>query len=102
MSEPEMAPGGEPGRDILAAYRERIMYLMAIAGVVFLTPFAINDLVHGRITLGAAILLVVAILAVDAIAIRAKKRPPIPFALLIIPMAFAIALSLMQQGFYGA
>lgn len=102
MSEPETAPGGEPGRDILAAYRERIMRLMAIAGVIFLTPFAINDLVQARYALGGAILLVVFILGVDAIAIQKKKRAPFPFSLLLIPMAASIVLSLKQQGFYGA
>ncbi|MGE3334139.1 MAG: diguanylate cyclase [Rhodospirillaceae bacterium] len=102
MSEPETAPGGEPGRDILAAYRERIMRLMAIAGVIFLTPFAINDLVQERYALGGAILTVVFILTVDVIAIQKKKRPPFPFGLLLIPMAAGIVLSLKQQGFYGA
>ncbi len=102
MSEPDSAPGEEPDRDILAAYRERIMRLMAIAGVIFLTPFAINDLIQERFALGAAIIAVVTILAIDAIAIHRKKRPPVPFALLLIPMAACIALSLIQQGFYGA
>ncbi|MGE4063575.1 MAG: diguanylate cyclase [Rhodospirillaceae bacterium] len=102
MSELDSAPEDTPGRDLFAAYRERIMRLMAIAGVIFLTPFAVNDLLRGRIALGCAILAVVAILAVDVIAIQRKKRPPIPFGLLLIPMAASIALSLMQQGFYGA
>jgi diguanylate cyclase (GGDEF)-like protein len=102
MSEPETAAGGEAGRDILAAYRERIMRLMAIAGVIFLTPFAINDLIQGRYALGGAIVTVVLILAINVIAIQKKKRAPFPFGILLIPMAASIALSLKQQGFYGA
>ncbi len=102
MSDPETGPGAEPGRDILAAYRERIMRLMAIAGAIFLAPFAINDLVQGRYLLGGAILLVVFILGVDAIAIHRKKRAPFPFGFLLIPMGVSIMLSLKQQGFYGA
>lgn len=102
MSDPETAPGGESGRDILAAYRERIVRLMAIAGVIFLAPFAVNDLVQGRYLLGGAILMVVLILGVDAIAIQKKKRAPLPFGLLLIPMAASIVLSLKEQGFYGA
>lgn len=102
MGEPNLALGDEPGRDILAAFRERIMRLMAIAGVVFLTPFAINDLLQERYILGGTILTVVAVLAIDVIAIQKKKRPPIPFSFLLVPMAASIALSLKQQGFYGA
>lgn len=95
-------PPEESGRDMLSAYRERIMYLMAIAGVIFLTPFSINDLIQGRYLLGLAIFGVVATLGIDAIAIHYKRKPPIPFAVMLIPAAASIALSLHQQGFYGA
>ncbi len=96
------APDGHAGRDILAAYRVRIMRPMAIAGVVFLTPFSINDIVQGRTILGAAILAVVLILAASVFALHKGKRPPIPFSFLLVPMAACIGLSLKQQGFYGA
>jgi len=103
MKPPEPpAPHNQRGADILVSYRERIMYLIAIAGVVFLTPFSINDFIQGRYTLGFAILGVVLGLGIDALAIHYKKRPPIPFGLLVLPAAGAIALSLIQQGFYGA
>lgn len=102
MTETDSAPGGEPGRDILAGYRARIMRLMALAGAVALTPFSINDFLQGRPALGATIMAVVLILAADAIAIHKGKRPPIPFSFLLVPMAACIALSLKQQGFYGA
>lgn len=102
MSEPDQGAGVKTGRDILAAYRERIMRVMAIAGVIFLTPFAINDLMQERFVLGGAIFAVVMILAIDAIAIQKNRRPPIPFFVLLVPMTGCIALSLMQQGFIGA
>lgn len=102
MTETDSAPGREPGRDILAAYRARIMRLMALAGAVALTPFSINDFVQGRPALGTTIMIVVLILAAGAIAIHKGKRAPIPFSFLLVPMAACIALSLKQQGFYGA
>lgn len=95
-------PGPVPDYDSLAPYRERIMYPMAIAGVVFLTPFAINDFVQARYFLGIALASVIIMLAVNAVALHYKRPPPIAFALLAIPTAFTIALSLRAQGFYGA
>lgn len=102
MSEPDYAPGFGTGRDILPAYRERILRLVAIAGVVVLTPFAIEHLVRERFLLGGATLAVVLILAINAIAIQKERRPPIPFFVLGVAMAGSIVLSLMQKGIYGA
>ncbi len=102
MSEPDSAPGGEPGSDILAAYRARIMRLMGFAASTFLLPFAINNFIQARYALGFILVAVITVLATDAIAIHRGKRAPIPFSLLLIPMAAGIALSLKQQGFFGA
>lgn len=102
MSEPDYAPEVETGRDILAAYRERIIRRMALAGVIVLTPFAIDHLVRGSLVLGGAILSVVLILAIDAIALQKGRRPPIPFFVLLFAMAGSIVVSLKQQGMYGA
>jgi diguanylate cyclase (GGDEF)-like protein len=102
MSEPEDAPGFGARRDILEAYRERIMRLMALAGVIFLTPFAVTDLIAGNFILGGTVLVVVVILAIDALAIQIGRRPPIPFFVLLLPMGGSIALSLMEDGVYGA
>lgn len=90
------------GRDALAPHRNRMMYPMAIAGAGFLAPFAINDFLVGRYLLGAVISAVVATLAIDAWAIYRKRRPPIPFPVLLIPMIASMGLSLATQGIYGA
>jgi diguanylate cyclase (GGDEF)-like protein len=90
------------GVDPLAGYREQMLYPMALVGVLVLTPYAVNTFLHDRPGLGLAIVAVVVSLGVDALAIRRKKPPPIPFALLLGPMAATILLSLATQGIYGA
>ncbi len=92
----------EAGDDPLALYRDRIMYTIAIAAVVFLVPFSVNAFVQGNPGLGIGILCGVLVLGVDAVAIYLKKSPPIPMILLLVPMTVATGISLKVQGFWGA
>jgi diguanylate cyclase (GGDEF)-like protein len=86
---------------VLAASRERISYWLAVIILVAVTPFAVNHFYHGHYTLACAILTVQLLLAVNAFAIHLKRRPPIPFALLLIPVAAACSLALIEQGLFG-
>jgi diguanylate cyclase (GGDEF)-like protein len=88
--------------DPLPAPRDRLMAALSVVGVVFLVPFAVHDFVRGRYPLAAAIVVVVVTLAIDALAIHRRKSPPIPYALLLVPMAAAITISLRTQGVIGA
>jgi len=88
--------------DLLTRERERVMYALSILAVVFLVPFAVHDLVRGRAALAGAIAVVVAAFAVDGLAIRRRRRPPLPFALLLLPIGVAITISLATQGVIGA
>src|SRR5438093_13770554 len=96
------APGTEGAADPLAAHRGRVMYAASLVGVVFILPFAVHDLLKGRLALGLAALGVALALGTDAIAIHRKKTPPIPVALLLIPMAAAVTISLQTLGVIGA
>jgi diguanylate cyclase (GGDEF)-like protein len=89
-------------QDPLSARREQMMYALSVAGILFLLPFAANDFMKRRYALGAAIVSVVATLVADALAIRRKRDPPIPYALLLVPIGAAITLSLQTQGVIGA
>lgn len=94
-----------PPRDVddsLAPHRERVMYALSGVGVVCLLPFAINDFLEGRPLIGTTILVVLAMVTWDALAIRAGRRPPIPFVFLLIPMAVGVGVALRQQGMLGA
>jgi len=89
------------GADPLAAYRERIMYSLAVAAVVFLLPFSINSYVQERPAVATGVLIGVLILAVDALAIYLKKSPPIPLIWLLVPTAASMAGALEAQRFFG-
>jgi diguanylate cyclase (GGDEF)-like protein len=89
-------------RDIMEFYRERIMYMLAIAIAIFITPFAILNFYEGHTLLGVAIMGVVVTFCADGLAIHFKKRPPIPFTWLLLPTIAAIGLSLRAQGILGA
>src|SRR5262245_20441142 len=87
--------------DALSVHRERVMYPIAVVGIVFLLPFSINDFLRGRYAIGIGVVSVVLLLGINAVALRTKKSPPIPFALLLVPMAAAMTISLKSQGVIG-
>jgi diguanylate cyclase len=94
-----------PPRDVddtLSPHREHVMYALSGVGVVCLLPFAINDFMEGRPLIGTTILAVLAMISWDALAIRAGRRPPIPFVFLLIPMGVGVGVALRQQGMLGA
>jgi len=93
---------GSAPDDPLPAPRDRLMAALSVVGVVFLVPFAVHDFLKGRYPLAAAIVVVVVTLGIDAFAIHRRKTPPIPYALLLVPMAAAITISLRTQGVIGA
>ena len=78
------------------------MYALSILAVVFLLPFAVHDFLRGRNALASAIVCVVVSFAVDGGAIRLRRKPPIPYALLLVPITGAITVSLATQGVIGA
>src|SRR5215813_12677786 len=88
--------------DALSVHRERVMYPIAVVGIVFLLPFAINDFLKERYAIAIGIVSVVLLLAINALALRNKKSPPIPLALLLVPMVAAMTISLKSQGVIGA
>ncbi|HUR41204.1 MAG TPA: GGDEF domain-containing protein, partial [Verrucomicrobiae bacterium] len=88
--------------DTLSPHREHVMYALSGVGIVCLLPFAINDFLEDRPVIGTTILVVLSMIAADALAIRAGRRPPIPFVLLLVPMAAGVGLALRQQGMLGA
>lgn len=90
------------GVGALAAHRERIMFRVAVVSVIVLAPFAVSSFVEGRSAIATAIAAVVLTLGIDALAIHRKKAPPIPFAVLLLPMVAGMLLSLRAQGIYGA
>lgn len=91
-----------PEEDLLARERRRVMYALSILAFVFLVPFAVHDFLRDRNALGLSIVVVVVAFAADGYAVRHRRKPPVPYALLLFPMAAAIVLSLATQGVIGA
>ena len=88
--------------DPLAPFRERIIYPILIVAALCLTPLFINSFIEKRYGGAFSTLLVVVTYAIDAAAIRMGKRPPIPFTVLLVPMAVAVGVSVVVQGLGGA
>jgi hypothetical protein len=92
----------EYNTDPLAPFRAPIIYPILLVAAVCLTPLFVNSFLEKRYGGAFATLLVVLTYLVDALAIRKGKNPPIPFSLLLAPMAVAMGISVAEQGFFGA
>ena len=86
---------------LLGSYREQVFYGFAIAGVLMLLPFAINDVRRGQYLLAFVTLLVAALFITDAVAIALRRSPPIPLLGLAVPSIAAIAIAVRGQGWVG-
>lgn len=100
---PRPTPPDSSGVGILglAGYRHRIFYGLAVAGGLLLLPFALNNLLQGRLALGLLTVVVVAIFLVNAVAIYRGQAPPVPVVLAFLPAAVALVLSVRLQGVIG-
>jgi len=101
-SQNSAAPEPRRNQDILEFYRERITYLLAIAIVIFITPFAVLNFVEGQTLLGTAIMGVVICFAIDGIAIHRRRRPPVQLQYLLLPTIASIGISLASDPMHGA
>jgi len=93
------APSGD---DVMRAHRNRMFQWLALAIIVLLTPFGVNHFLQGRILVGLAVMGVIAVLAVNAIAIRRNREPPISPAVVFVPLAAAIWSAIVAQGVNAA
>ncbi len=102
VTPPTSQLSADAGTDPLAAHRPRIMYPLAAAGAVFFFPMAVVNFVNGNLILGALTLLVVAMLAINALAYYRKRSPPIPDAWMVPPGVAGYLTALLANGMYGA
>jgi diguanylate cyclase (GGDEF)-like protein len=86
---------------MLSAYRGRIFYSLALAGALFLLPFAINNFLQGRVWLGVLTAFVVACFFANAYATYRGRRLPVPTFLVFLPAIPALLLSVERQQIIG-
>src|SRR3982751_3053817 len=87
--------------ETISARRNQMLQPLSIVGVCCFTPFFIYNLVSGNYILCAAVLGVTLIFFFNGYAIYRRKKPPIPFEVLLIPSVFAIVVSIIYQGVFG-
>ncbi|HJV51515.1 MAG TPA: GGDEF domain-containing protein [Noviherbaspirillum sp.] len=88
--------------DALAAYRGRVIYMLAVMGAIVMLPLAAANFAQGKYVLGFGDLFGVLFLAVDAVALHRKRPAPIPFALILVPAFAGVVWTIHTQGFSGA
>jgi diguanylate cyclase (GGDEF)-like protein len=79
-----------------------MMYVLSLLAVAVLVPFAVHNCLRNRPGLAVAVLAVVVPLALDGWAIRARRKPPVPYGLLLLPVGAGIIVSLAWLGVIGA
>ena len=103
VSPPRAAQGEiDDGEAVLSAYRDRIFYRLGVAAVILLMPFVVNAFLQGRPWVAFTSLALVMVFLIDVVAIRRGLKPPVPPAILIVPVALAIGITIMRQGIIGA
>lgn len=95
-------PDRDEGEAVLSAYRDRIFYRLGIVAVILLLPFVVNAFLQGRVGVAFTSLALVAIFVIDVVAIRQGRKPPVAPAILIIPVALTIGVTIVRQGVIGA
>lgn len=77
-------------------YREHIVYALAVVALLVYLPFGINDFLQGRLLMGVAGLILIAILVVDAVAISTGRPVPIALWTLALPVIAGMVASLLE------
>lgn len=96
-------PMGEIIREnVLAPYRERILYPAAAVAAIVVLPLAIVHFMEGNRAIASLLVVLVLMLAADVAALARGRRPPVPYAMLLVPALAAISISLVHHGIPAA
>jgi PAS domain S-box-containing protein len=101
MSEREHSPLGGGAEPIVAAYREKILYALAVIATVVLLPFSIGNFFKGYPLIGAASMAVVLIFVADAAAIYLRRRLPVPIPVAFVVIMIALVIAIWGRGLLG-
>src|SRR5512139_801077 len=81
---------------IVAAYREKILYALAVIGALVIAPFSVGNFLKGYVLIGVVSMAVVLVFVADALAIYLRRRLPVP-----IPVAFGIVVVALAIAIWG-
>jgi len=101
MSEDGHSSRTRAAEPIVAAYRERILYALAIIATVVLLPFSIGNFVKGYPLIGAVSMAVVLIFVADAVAIYLRRRLPVPIPIAFVVIMIALVIAIWGRGLLG-
>ena len=101
MSEQNATRLGGGAEPIVAAYREKILYALAVIATVVLLPFSIGNFVKGYPLIGAVSMAVVLIFVADAAAIYLRRRLPVPIPVAFVVIMIALVVAIWGRGLLG-
>ncbi|MEO5672043.1 MAG: PAS domain-containing sensor histidine kinase, partial [Ramlibacter sp.] len=87
--------------DFIEAYGPRTFLLLSALGALFLLPFSINSLMHGRIVLAAMIAVIVVCLLSNAAALYLRRSKPLAPAYLFGAALVALLAAMYDLGLIG-
>jgi len=99
----ENAPRPQAGiaEPIVAAYRERVLYALAIIAAVVVAPFSLLNFAKGYLFVGVVTMSVVLMFVINAVAIYRKRRLPIPLWFAFSAVLATLVVAIEERGLLG-
>lgn len=95
------SPLGTFAEPIVAAYRVRILYALAVLATTVLAPFSLMNFFKGYLLVGAVSMTVVVVFVADAVAIYLKRDLPVPIPAAFATIMVALVIAIEQRGLLG-
>lgn len=101
MSEKEHSPQAGTAEPVVAAYREKILYALAVIATTVLAPFSLLNFFKGYLLVGVVSMTVVVVFVADAVAIYRKRPLPVPIPVAFAAIMIALVIAIEQRGLLG-
>ncbi len=86
---------------IVTAYREKILYALAVIGALVIAPFSVGNFLNGYFLIGVVSMAVVLIFFADAAAIYLRRPLPVPIPVAFAVVVVALAIAIWGRGLLG-
>lgn len=101
MSENEKISRDRATEPIIAAYREKILYTMAVIAATVVAPFSLLNFYKGYVFVGTVTMTVVLVFVADALAIYRGRKLPVPVPVAFAGVLFTLAVAIEARGLLG-